>query len=99
MIALANSAVSATVRFSDTAEAFGWLGTAQLVGVAIASAFAGIAIDAIGALGGLLIGAGFSVAALIVSLVAIPWLPDLSDGTALPRADTAPIVLPDTDQA
>jgi len=99
MIALANSAVSATVRFSDTAEAFGWLGTAQLVGVAIASAFAGIAIDAMGALGGLLIGAGFSVAALIVSLVAIPWLPDLSDGTALPRADTAPIVLPDTDQA
>ena len=96
VIALANTAVSAAVRFSDTAEAFGWLATAQLVGSAASSALAGIAIDQFGAVGGLIVGAGFTVIALIIAIVAIPWLPDLRTGEISPRPDTVPIVLPNS---
>lgn len=43
--------VSASVKFSDTAEAYGWIGTGQLIGAAIGSAIAGFLIDATGAIG------------------------------------------------
>ena len=39
---------SASVKFSDTAEAFGWVGTGQLIGAAAGSAIAGFLIDGIG---------------------------------------------------
>ncbi len=45
------STVSATVRFSETAEAYAWVGTGMLVGVALGSAAAGIAIDRLGGIG------------------------------------------------
>ena len=38
--------VSASVKFSDTAEAYGWVGTGQLIGAALGSALAGFLIDA-----------------------------------------------------
>ncbi|NHB85228.1 hypothetical protein G7085_12960 [Tessaracoccus sp. HDW20] len=38
--------IARAVSFSDTAEAFGWIGTGQLLGSSIGSALAGIAIDA-----------------------------------------------------
>ena len=37
--------ISSSVRFSDTAEAYGWAGTGQLIGAAIGSAIAGVLID------------------------------------------------------
>ena len=37
--------VSASVKFSDTAEAYGWVGTGQLIGAALGSALAGFLID------------------------------------------------------
>ena len=40
--------VSASVKFSDTAEAYGWVGTGQLIGAALGSAIAGFLIDARG---------------------------------------------------
>ena len=40
--------VSASVKFSDTAEAYGWVGTGQLIGAALGSALAGFLIDAVG---------------------------------------------------
>ncbi|MFC7764876.1 MFS transporter [Leucobacter soli] len=49
--AAVSSMIGVTVKFSETAEAFGWIGTGQLVGVATGSAIAGIAIDASGAEG------------------------------------------------
>ena len=43
--------VSASVKFSDTAEAYGWVGTGQLIGAALGSALAGFLIDGFGAAG------------------------------------------------
>src|SRR5690606_24353970 len=43
--------VSSSVKFSDTAEAYGWVGTGQLIGAALGSAVAGFLIDANGAIG------------------------------------------------
>ena len=43
--------VSASVKFSDTAEAYGWVGTGQLIGAALGSALAGFLIDGFGAQG------------------------------------------------
>jgi MFS family permease len=37
---------SASVKFSETAEAYGWIGTGQLIGAALGSAVAGFLIDA-----------------------------------------------------
>ena len=42
---------SASVKFSETAEAFGWVGTGQLIGAAAGSAVAGFLIDGVGAVG------------------------------------------------
>ena len=39
---------SASVKFSETAEAYGWIGTGQLIGAAAGSAIAGFLIDGIG---------------------------------------------------
>ena len=44
-LAVMFSAVSASVKFSDTAEAYGWVGTGQLIGAAAGSAVAGFLID------------------------------------------------------
>ena len=43
--------VSASVKFSDTAEAYGWVGTGQLIGAALGSALAGFLIDGYDAVG------------------------------------------------
>ena len=94
MLAIANAAVATTVRFSDTAEAYGWMGTAQLVGVSAASAIAGVAIDAQQARGGMLVAVGFVIAALLFALATYRHHPDLG-GELEPRADTMPVVLPD----
>ncbi|HMR49705.1 MAG TPA: MFS transporter [Arachnia sp.] len=49
--------VAASVEFSESAEAYGWVGTGQLVGAAIGSAAAGFMIDASGHGGGMVVGA------------------------------------------
>ena len=41
-LAVMFSIVSATVKFSDTAEAYGWVGTGQLIGAALGSAVGGL---------------------------------------------------------
>lgn len=91
--ALTNAAVSATVRFSDTAEAFGWLGTSMLIGTAVSSALSGIAIDAYGARGSMAVAVGFVVLGLLLALCTVRIVPDLGHDLT-PRADTAPIDLP-----
>lgn len=44
-LAVLFAVVSSSVRFSDTAEAYGWVGTGQLIGAALGSAAAGFVID------------------------------------------------------
>ncbi len=83
--------VSSSVKFSDTAEAYGWMGSGQLIGAALGSAVAGFAIDGFGPLGGF-------VAASILALLGclVPTLfksahPDLRGKDAMPLADTEPV--------
>lgn len=82
--------VSSSLKFADTAEAFAWVGTGQLVGSGIGSALAGVLIDTWGpgwafGMGGImaLLGAG-------LALAAIPVLPDLRRHSG-PLTDTSAV--------
>lgn len=86
--------VSASVRFSETAEAFGWVGTGQLVGVAIGSAVAGIAIDVSGASGAIWVSATLMTIGTICALACMRWIPDLKGRIIEPPADTGTITIP-----
>lgn len=68
-LAIMFSMISATVSFEESAEAFGWANTGQLVGAAIGSAVAGFLIDAMGSDGGFLTAAALAVLAAIVPVV------------------------------
>ena len=86
--------VSSTVKFSETAEAFGWVGTGQLIGVALGSAIAGFAIDRFGPMGAISASAAFLVLAAIAAAISSGWIPDMRGRDAAPIPDTAPITLP-----
>jgi MFS family permease len=83
--------ISSSVRFSDTAEAYGWAGTGQLIGAAIGSAIAGVLIDRTGTAGGLGVAAAFALLGILVPLVFKRVLPDLRGADASPLADTEPV--------
>ena len=85
--------VSASVKFSDTAEAYGWVGTGQLIGAAIGSAIAGFLIDANGALGGFYVAAAFALTGFIFPVVFRSWHPDLRGRDPSPIPDTEPIAV------
>lgn len=90
-LAVMFATVSATVRFSDTAEAYGWVGTGQLLGAALGSAVAGFLIDAAGADGGFWTAAGLAALAVLIALVFRRALPDLRGRDASPIPDTEPV--------
>lgn len=94
MFAALFTSVSATVRFSETAEAYAWVGTGMLVGVALGSAAAGVAIDSAGGFGGILVSTIFLAATLLAAVIAVRWLPDLRGKDASPIPDTTPVQLP-----
>jgi len=85
--------VSASVKFSETAEAYGWVGTGQLIGAAIGSAIAGFVIDQTGAPGAFVVAAVFAVIGVVVPTVFRRWHPDLRDRDASPIPDTEPIAV------
>jgi MFS family permease len=82
---------SASVKFSDTAEAFGWVGTGQLIGAAAGSAIAGFLIDGVGPQGAYVAAAGFAAVGLLVAVIFVRAFPDLRHGDASPIPDTAPV--------
>lgn len=86
--------VSASVKFSDTAEAYGWVGTGQLIGAAMGSAVAGFLIDSAGPSGAFWTAAIFAVVGAIVPLVFRRAQPDLRGRDASPIPDTEPISVP-----
>lgn len=92
-LAVMFGSVSATVKFSDTAEAYGWMGTGQLIGAALGSAAAGFLIDAHGAVGGLAVGAFAVLLGTALPLLARRWLPDLRGRDASPIPDTEPVTI------
>ena len=64
-IAAISSVIAGSVSFADTAEAYGWITTGQLIGAAVGSALAGIAIDSLGG------GRGGMFASLIIGALAV----------------------------
>jgi MFS family permease len=83
--------VSSSVKFSETAEAYGWAGTGQLIGAAFGSALAGFMIDAFDAPGAFWVTVGFAMLGFIVPAIFRGSSPDLRGKDASPIPDTAPI--------
>ncbi|MGN6326737.1 MFS transporter [Pseudolysinimonas sp.] len=89
--------VSSSVKFSDTAEAYGWVGTGQLIGAAVGSAVAGFLIDAVrgaggnGGDGGFAAAIAFAVVGLLVPVLFRRAAPDLRGRDASPLPDTEPV--------
>ncbi|WP_336660995.1 MFS transporter [Leucobacter sp. USHLN153] len=86
--------VSAKVKFSETAEAFGWIGTGQLVGVATGSALAGIAIDAADAPGAIVVSGGLLVVCALIAIGTMKWMPDLKGRSIEPPPETGTVTIP-----
>jgi len=85
--------VSASVKFSETAEAYGWVGSGQLIGAALGSAIAGFAIDAFGSLGGFSTALTFALVGTLVAALSTRAHPDLRDRDASPIPDTEPVAV------
>lgn len=83
--------VSSSVKFSDTAEAYGWVGTGQLIGAALGSAAAGFLIDARGPVGGFVAAVALALVGFLVPLLLRGWHPDLRGKDASPIPDTEPV--------
>lgn len=91
VLAVMFAIVSASVKFSETAEAYGWLGTGQLIGSALGSAIAGFLIDGIGPVGGLYSALAFAVVGTAVAVLFHGWHPDLRGRDPSPLPDTEPV--------
>ncbi|RFA19877.1 MFS transporter [Subtercola boreus] len=89
-LAVMFSIVSSSVRFSETAEAYGWVGTGQLIGAAVGSALAGFLIDSRGPGGAFIVAAGLALLGFLVPLLLRQWHPDLRGRDASPIPDTEP---------
>jgi MFS family permease len=83
--------VSSSVRFSDTAEAYGWVGTGQLIGAAVGSALAGFLIDGVGPVGAFVVAAALALFGFLVPLLGKRFHPDLRGRDASPLPDTEPV--------
>ena len=90
-LAVMSASVSSSVRFSETAEAYGWTGTGQLIGAALGSAVAGFLIDGIGSIGGFATATALVVVAVAIAAATTRWIPDLRRGEIGPAPDTVPI--------
>jgi MFS family permease len=90
-LAVLFAVVSSSVRFSDTAEAYGWVGTGQLIGAALGSAAAGFVIDAQGAQGAFVVAAALLAAGAAIAAVFHRHSPDLRGRDAGPIPDTEPV--------
>ncbi|GAA4197865.1 MFS transporter [Microbacterium oryzae] len=91
VLAMSFAITSASVKFSETAEAYGWINTGQLIGAALGSAVAGFMIDGVGARGAMLTSFAFVLVGLIVAAVFVKGFPDLRHRDASPIPDTEPV--------
>lgn len=83
--------VSASVKFSETAEAYGWVGTGQLIGAALGSALAGFMIDGFDSPGAFWVAIAFAFVGFLVPTVFRGAHPDLRGRDSSPIPDTEPI--------
>ncbi len=87
-IAAVSSVIAASVPFADTAEAYGWITTGQLMGAALGAALAGVAIDASGGgAGGMLVSFGIGALAAVVATLFRGAQPDLRRPQDRPHTD------------
>lgn len=84
---------TASVKFSETAEAFGWAGTGQLIGAAVGSAVAGILVDGSGPQGAYFAAVLFAIVGVIVSVAFVRAFPDLRHRDPSPYPDTEPVAV------
>lgn len=91
VLAVMFAIVSASVKFSDTPEAYGWLGTGQLIGAALGSAIAGFLIDGFGPVGAFYASFAFATIGVIFAVTFRRWHPDLRGRDASPLPDTEPV--------
>ncbi|MEV7527699.1 MFS transporter [Agrococcus sediminis] len=92
-LAAFSAIIAGTVKFADTPEAYAWIGTGQLLGAAVGSAVAGIAIDAVGGVGAVWVAVVMVALAALLAAVFRRHQPDLRHGIGDPP-DTAPVELP-----
>ena len=83
--------VASSVRFSETAEAYGWVGTGQLIGAAAGSAVAGFFIDSHGSTGGFVVATVLAILGALVGILFKGWHPDLRGRDSSPIPDTEPV--------
>jgi MFS family permease len=87
-LAVMLAGTSASVKFSETAEAYGWINTGQLIGAALGSMAAGFAIDGTGAVGAYLVSIAMVIGAAVIAAVFHRAFPDLRHRDASPIPDT-----------
>ena len=92
-LAAFSAIIAGTVKFADTPEAYAWIGTGQLLGAALGSAIAGVAIDAVGGVGAVWVAVVMVAIAAGVAALFRRHQPDLRHGIGEPP-DTAPVELP-----
>jgi len=73
--------ISFSLRNDETAEAFGWVNTGQMIGYSAAAAITGIAIDAFTAPAAMFVAVGFAFATLAVAWATIAIIPELPSPT------------------
>ena len=90
-LAVVFAMTSASVKFSDSAEAYGWVGTGQLIGAAAGSAVAGFLIDGVGPQGAYAAATAFAAGGVLVGAVFVRSFPDLRGRDPSPIPDTEPV--------
>jgi hypothetical protein len=67
--------VANNIKMNDTAEAYGWINTGQLMGYSAGAAMAGIAIDVVAPTAAMSVSMVFGIAAVIVALITVSITP------------------------
>ncbi|BDU10403.1 MFS transporter [Aurantimicrobium sp. INA4] len=83
--------VSATMKFSETAESYAWIGSGQLIGAGLGAAVAGFCIDHYGAPSAIVAAALFALITTVGAFFTKRWSPDLRGSHGAPLPDTGPL--------
>lgn len=78
-IAAMYSFISTSLPRHDLPEAYGWLSTGSLIGVAVGTAVGGFATDGYGAPGAFFIASAFAAMGVVVAVAAKGWYPKTAD--------------------
>jgi MFS family permease len=76
-LGLISHSLSLVLNAAESAEAFGWIMTGQLMGYSTGAALAGIAIDTIGKTSALWLATIFEIFTVLACILALPFMPSL----------------------